>query len=97
MPAQNGIELSETLVPPLDPAAEAVAIHILRALRVPDRLKGYTPTHLAQDVGGSARSWERKFLQGEILGYKRPGGWVTTKEWLIRYLAENQNVVDERN
>lgn len=76
----------------LDPAAEAVALQLLDELGVPRRRK-FTPTQLAQDVGGRARSWQRACQLGEIAAVRIPGGWLVTWRALVLYFAEHQNVV----
>lgn len=78
-----------------DPAAEAVALQILKDLDVPRR-KRFTPSQLAQDVGGKARTWQRACRLGEIEAVHIPGGWLVTWPGLVRFVARNQNVV-ERN
>lgn len=84
-------EDTATPVHPLDPAAEAVAIQILKDLEVPRRVK-FTPSQLADDVGGKARSWQRACQLGEIGAVRIPGGWLVPWPSLVRYVAEHQNV-----
>ncbi len=76
----------------IDVAAEAVAIRILHDLEVPRRVK-FTPSQLAQDVGGTARSWQRACQLGEIGAVRIPGGWLVTWRELVAYMARHQNVV----
>jgi hypothetical protein len=83
----------DTNTPVLDPAAEAVALRILRDLEVPHRPK-FTPSQLASDVGGKARSWQRACQLGEIEAVLLPGGWVVTWGGLVRFVARRQNVVE---
>lgn len=77
----------------LDPAADAVALQILRDLDVPQRPK-FTPSQLAQDVGGKARSWQRACQLGDIEAVYLPGGWIVTWRGLVRFFARRQNVVE---
>lgn len=77
----------------VDPAAEAVALQILSDLNVPHRPK-FTPTQLAADVGGKARSWQRACQLGEIEAVHLPGGWVVSWSGLVRFVARRQNVVE---
>ena len=77
----------------LDPAAEAVALQILELKRVPHRPK-FLVTHLAMDLGGSERMWQRAFKVGDIWGFLGPEGWETYWPFLVRYVAERQNVAE---
>jgi hypothetical protein len=77
----------------VDAAAEAVALQILREMDVPRRPK-FTPSQLAQDVGGKARSWQRACQLGEIDAVHLPGGWVVTWHGLVRFFARRQNQVE---
>lgn len=85
-------EDTNTPVHELDPAAEAVALKILRDLEVPKRPK-FTPSQLAQDVGGKMRSWQRACQLGEIEAVHIPGGWVVSWQALVVYVARHQNIV----
>ncbi|HMJ84975.1 MAG TPA: hypothetical protein VK504_17460 [Vicinamibacterales bacterium] len=76
----------------ISPAALAIAAEYLQERNVPKRPK-FTPSHLAMDLGGTTRTWQRRFEAGEITGVREGRGYVTVWVWLVRYYAVRQNVV----
>ena len=93
MPVRSDVVLPDTFSE-IDPAALAVALRMLAERGVPQRSKGFTPSQLAQDVGGSARSWQRKCADGEIEAADLCG-WKVTWPALVRFVAAKQSVIDE--
>jgi hypothetical protein len=83
----------DTLTSGIDPAALAVAEQMLIERGVPKRAKGFSPSQLAQDVGGSTRSWQRKCEDGDIEAADLCG-WSVTWPALVRYVAAKQNMID---
>lgn len=69
-----------------------VAEQLLAEMGVPRRRR-FTPSQLAQDLGGTTRSWQRACRLGEIGAVHIPGGWITTWQQLVTYLADRQNLV----
>src|ERR1700694_1455204 len=72
--------------------ALAAAETILSQLRVPRRVK-FTPSQLADDVGGTARAWQRECKLGNLGAVRVPGGWLVPWRQLVLYFAERQNLV----
>lgn len=91
MPEHAAVCGTEAEPAPLDAVAEAVAISILTLKRVPKRPR-FLCFHLSTDMGGSARHWQREFKLGHIWGFLGPDGWETYWPFLVRYVAERQNV-----
>lgn len=81
------------LATPIDPTVEAAALQILSLKAVPRRPK-FLVSHLATDMGGSARHWQREFKLGNIWGFLGADGWETYWPYLVRYVAKHQNIVE---
>lgn len=98
MPTRGTLVLpsENTNTPDVPVSAEAltVAEHLLSELQVPHRVK-FTPSQLAQDVGGSTRGWQRECEMGNIGAVRVVGGWVVPWQRLVRYVAQRQNIVDQ--
>jgi hypothetical protein len=68
-----------------------IAEQFLAELGCPLRQE-YQPSHLAEYVGGSARSWQRWCERGEIEASRNAeGDWIITRDALVRYVAERCN------
>lgn len=78
----------------VDPAARAIAEQLLEELEVPRRVK-FTPSQLARDVGGTARSWQRACELGQIGAVRIPGGWLIPWSRLVSYFATHQRLVSK--
>lgn len=76
---------------PVEPTVEAAVLRFLEELGVPKRPR-FSPTHLAQDLGGTERTWQRHCRLGDIEACRLPGGWVVTPRALIAFLARRHNL-----
>lgn len=80
----------------IDPAALAVAIEYLasQGLYIEGRplRKRWTPSHLARDLGGTARTWQRRCEDGQIRATRDGREYVVIFPWLVRYYADGANV-----
>lgn len=75
----------------LDPVAEAIANEYLLTLRVPPRKK-WTPSTLAEDLGDTPRTWQRRCENGELCAVKQGREYIIVRPWLVRYFAARQNL-----
>jgi len=82
-----------TAEPEVDPAALAVAEEFLSLRDVPHRPE-FRPSHLAQDLGGTKRTWQRRMKSGEITAVRDGRDFVTFWPWLVRYYAARQTAVE---
>lgn len=85
--------LSETKASDVAPEVIAIAERLLYELAVPHRPK-FTPSQLAQDVGGSERGWQRECELGNIGAVRVVGGWIVPWQRLVVYFAQRQNLVN---
>lgn len=85
----------DTTTPEVPVSVEAltVAETLLTELGVPRRVK-FTPSQLAQDVGGSTRGWQRECELGNVGAVRMVGGWVVPWHRLVVYVAARQNIVE---
>jgi hypothetical protein len=88
----------DTNTPDVPVSAEAlyVAESFLSEIGVPRRVK-FTPSQLAEDVGGSKRGWQRECELGNIGAARLVGGWVVPWSRLVAYVAVRQNIVESDN
>lgn len=81
------------LEPAINPEALAIAERLLSEFGVPRRVR-FTPSQLAQDVGGSTRAWQRECEIGNIGAVHSVGGWIVSWHRLVAYVARRQNIVE---
>lgn len=84
------------VLPEPSDAATAIALALMDELKIPRRLK-FTPSQLAEDVGGTARSWQRECALGNIGAIHVAGGWIVPYDRLVQYIAKRQNIVISKN